>query len=95
MAKDDDGSTGMNVLKGALMALGGLAAIGFVLVLAKPLLLVAVLFGAGYFGYKMFGKQKALEGGRDRKALSSADFDRRMRELDQIDRQLDSEIRKR
>ena len=29
------------------------------------------------------------------KALSSADFDRRMRELDAIDRQLDSEIRKR
>ncbi len=95
MAKDDDGGAGMNVLKGALMVLGGLAALGFVLVVAKPLLLVAVLFGAGYFGYKMFGKQKALEGGRDRKALSSSDFDRRMRELDAIDRQLDSEIRKR
>ena len=95
MAKDDDGSTGMTVLKGALMVLGALAAVGFVLAVAKPLLLVAVLFGAGYLGYRMFGKSKALEGGKERKALSSSDFDRRMRELDAIDRQLDSEIRKR
>ena len=95
MAKDDDGATGTNVLKGALMVLGALAAVGFVLAVAKPLLLVAVLFGAGYLGYRMFGKTKALEGGKDRKALSSSDFDRRMRELDAIDRQLDSEIRKR
>jgi hypothetical protein len=95
MARDDDGATGTTVLKGALMVLGALAAVGLVLVVAKPLLLIGVLFGAGYLGYRMFGKQKALEGGRERKALSSADFDRRMRELDAIDRQLDSEIRKR
>lgn len=95
MATDENGVTGMSVLKGALLVLGGLAAAGFVLAIAKPLLLIAVLFGAGFLGYRMFGKNKALEGGKERKALSSSDFDRRMRELDAIDRQLDSEIRKR
>lgn len=95
MANDDEGGGGTAVLKGVLMVLGALVAVSLAVAVAKPLLFVAVLFGAGFLGYRMFGKAKALEGGKDRKMLSSSDFDRRMRELDAIDRQLDSEIRKR
>ncbi len=37
---------------------------------------------------------RQLQAGKDRKALSSSDFDRRMRELEAADRELDAEIRK-
>lgn len=96
---NDDGGEGVSVLKGALLALGALAAIGLGLALVKaviPALFVfALVGGAGYLGYRAFGKTKELQASRDTKALSSADFDRRMRELDALDRQLDAEIRKR
>ena len=101
MAKNDDGQ-GMAVAKGALLALGALAAVGIglsVIGLIGPLLkltmIVGVIAGAGYLGYRAFGKTKELQASKERKALSSADFDRRMRELDALDRQLDQEIRKR
>lgn len=98
MAKDDDGQ-GVSVLKGALLALGALAAVGLGLTAFKliigPLFLIAVIGGAGYLGYRAFGKTKELQASRETKALSSSDFDRRMRELDALDRQLDAEIRKR
>jgi uncharacterized membrane protein YebE (DUF533 family) len=97
MAKDDD--HGLSVAKGVLIALGALAAVGIGLAVLKtlivPLVVLAVIGGAGYFGYRAFGKTKELQSSRERKALSSSDFDRRMRELDAIDRQLDAEIRKR
>lgn len=101
MSKDDDGQ-GLAVAKGALLALGGLAAIGIGLALLpavfgllKLAMIVGVIAGAGFLGYRAFGKTKELQAGKERKALSSSDFDRRMRELDQIDRQLDNEIRRR
>lgn len=98
MAKDDEGQ-GLSVVKGALLALGALMAVGIGLAVIKslfvPLIVLAMVGGAGYFGYRAFGKTKALQAGRDAKALSSSDFDKRMRELDAMDRQLDAEIRKR
>ena len=101
MAKNDDGQ-GLAVAKGALLALGALAAVGIGLSLIpavwglfKLTMIIGVIAGAGYLGFRAFGKTKELQAGKDRKALSSADFDRRMRELDQLDRQLDAEIRKR
>jgi hypothetical protein len=101
MAKNDDGQ-GLAVAKGALLALGALAAVGIGLSLIpavwglfKLTMIIGVIAGAGYLGFRAFGKTKELQAGKDRKALSSADFDRRMRELDQLDRQLDNEIRKR
>jgi uncharacterized membrane protein YebE (DUF533 family) len=98
MAKDDEGH-GVSVLKGALLALGALAAVGLGLTLVKavfaPLFLIALIGGAGYIGYRAFGKTKELQASRETKALSSSDFDKRMRELDALDRQLDAEIRKR
>jgi uncharacterized membrane protein YebE (DUF533 family) len=97
MAKDDD--QGMSIAKGALMALGALAAVGIGLAVVKsllvPIVVLAVIGGAGYLGYRAFGKQKELQSSRDQKALSSSDFDRRMRELDALDRQLDAEIKRR
>ncbi len=98
MAKDDDGH-GISVLKGALLALGALVAVGVGLAVIKavfmPLLVLGLVGGAGYFGYRVFGKTKELQAGRESKALSSSDFDKRMRELDAVDRQLDAEIRRR
>ncbi len=98
MAKEDEGH-GLSVVKGALLALGALMAVGIGLAVVKslffPLLFVVLVGGAGYLGYRAFGKTKALQAGRDAKALSSSDFDKRMGELDALDRQLDAEIRKR
>lgn len=98
MAKEDEGH-GLSVLKGALLALGALAAVGLGLSLVKalfiPVFVLTLIGGAGYLGYRAFGKSKELQAGRETKALSSSDFDKRMRELDALDRQLDAEIRKR
>ena len=97
MAKDEDsGGTGA-LIKGGLIVLGGLAAIGLVISVLKPLLILGVLGGAGYLGYRlMAGKDtKAVEGNtRPTKALpADNDFDRRMRELEAMERKLDQQIR--
>ena len=85
------------LIKLGLIGLGGLAAIGLVVAMLKPLLIIGVLAGVGYVGYRLYsGSNRALEGGKDQKALGpSDDFERRMRELDAADRKLDAEIRKR
>ena len=83
---------------------GALAVVGAVIVvfgiaflpLAKVAMLALMGAGAGYFGYRALAKSKMLGGGKAPKALNSAgDFDRKMRELDEMDRRLDAEIRKR
>jgi len=94
----DDGTSRWPLIKGGLLLLGGLSAAALVLVLLKPLLLLGVLVGAGYVSYRLFsaGDSKAIEG-KQQKALapgSTADFDRRMRELDAEEKRLDAEIRK-
>lgn len=78
--------------------------IGFALL--SRALFFGVLAGAGYLGYRMVtggGRQKAI-GGRSRRALpagrgrnsgSGDDFDRKMRELEAIEKRLDAEIGKR
>jgi hypothetical protein len=82
------------------MGLGGLVALGIVISVLKPLIVVGVVGGAGYLGYRLMKKKKALPpGGRagGRKALSAGsgdDFERRMRELEEVERRLDTEIGK-
>lgn len=79
--------------------------------LAKSAVFLAALAGAGYLGYRMIasggrgerralrgrrGSQKALGTGRRSHRVSSGDdFDRKMRELDAIEKRLDAEIGKR
>lgn len=69
-------------------------------------LFVGALAGAGYIGYKLVaggGERKAVGGGRERRALGPGgkrrrdgdDFERKMRELEAIERRLDAEIGKR
>jgi hypothetical protein len=83
VANDDDGSAGLTVVKGVLLTLGALMAGALLLKIAFPLAMLGLAAAAGYFGFKVLSKTKALEGGKDRKQLmSSADFDRKMRELD-------------
>jgi hypothetical protein len=93
----DQGSSnaGWAIAKGVLLTLGGLVAIGMVVSMLKPLLILGVLAGVGWFGYRLATSNKALGPGEDRKAITGAgDYDRRMAELDALDRKLDAEIRK-
>jgi hypothetical protein len=70
-------------------------------------LFLGALAGAAYVGYRMVaggGERKSIEGGRSRRALGPGrsrrggggdDFERKMRELEAIERRLDAEIGKR
>lgn len=93
---DDKGSAAWPLLRLGLIGLGGLVAIGIVAAVLKPLIILGVIAGAGYVGYRLFmGSDKAIEGPKERKALGAdADFERKMRELDAMDRKLDEQIRK-
>lgn len=98
---------GVLLTLGAIVALNMALWVGFVLV--KNLVFFGLLGGAGYLGYRMIagGGRKAIGGGRSQRALgagrgprgrggsSSDDFDRKMRELDAIEKRLDAEIGKR
>jgi hypothetical protein len=93
---EDQGSIAWPTLKLGLIGLGGLVAVGIMVAVLKPLLILGVIAGAGYVGYRLFmGSDKALEGSKERKALKpDDDFERKMRELDAMDKKLDAEIRK-
>lgn len=98
MASDDESGIAWPIIKVGLLVLGGLAAVGLVMAMLKPLLIVGVLGGAGYIGYRLSRGAKALEG-KEHKALPGArssddDFERRMRELDALDKKLDAKIHK-
>ena len=80
--------------------------LGFGLVILKNAIFFGVLAGAGYLGYRMIagGSRKAISGGRSRRALPAGrgrssgggdDFERKMRELEAIEKRLDAEIGKR
>lgn len=93
--KDDAGNPALSIAKGTLMVLGGLVALGIVVSVLKPLIVVGAAAGVGYLGYRMLTRSKALSGGRDRKALpAGGDYDRRMRELEEIEKRLDAEIKR-
>jgi hypothetical protein len=95
MAKDESSGIGAGgLVKGGLLVLGGLAALGIAISLLKPLLILGVLGGAGYIGYRLITKQKALEGKKQGALPASSDYERRMRELDDAERKLDAEIRR-
>lgn len=81
--------------------------VGFAI--AKSVFFLAALAGAGYVGYRMIagggGERKAIRGRRGQKALGPGrsrgssrgggdDFDRKMRELEAIEKRLDAEIGK-
>jgi hypothetical protein len=98
---------GVLLTLGAFMALSIAFSVGIFLV--KNVLFFGLLGGAGYLGYRMIagGRRKQLGGGRSHRALgtgrhrgggggsSSDDFERKMRELDAIEKRLDAEIGKR
>ena len=108
---DDHNGSGQagTVLKTVLMTLGALVAFVLVLGVVKSVLFYGLLAGAGYLGYRAIagggGNRKQVTGGRSQRALgsgrsrssgnSSDDFDRKMRELDAIEKRLDAEIGKR
>ncbi len=105
---NDSGHTGA-VIKGVLLTLGALMALSITfslgIFLLKNVIFFGLLGGAGYLGYRMIaggGGKKAISGGRSQRALgsgrnrgSSDDFERKMRELDAIEKRLDAEIGKR
>lgn len=93
---EEQGSVAWPIIKLGLIGLGGLVAVGILVSVLKPLLILGVIAGAGYVGYRLFmGSDKAIEGGKERKALTAdEDFERKMRDLDAMDKKLDAEIRK-
>lgn len=81
---------------------------GIVFAVIGKVIFLGALAGAGYLGYRLVaggGERKQLEGGRSRGALGPGrgrrgggggdDFERKMRELEAIERRLDAEIGKR
>jgi len=97
---------GVLLTLGAIFALNIAFWVGLVLI--KNVLFFGLLGGAGYLGYRMIagGGRKQIGGGRSQRALgtgrhrggggsSSDDFERKMRELDAIEKRLDAEIGKR
>ena len=108
---DDRPSVASRFAKGSLLVLGGLFALviatkllfGLFFAVLGPVMFVGALAGAGYLGYRLVaggGKRKAIEGRRGSRALGPGrrkgdDFERKMRELDAIERRLDAEISKR
>lgn len=108
---DERPSVASRFAKGSLLVLGGLFALmiatklifGLFFAVLGPAMFFGALAGAGYIGYKLVaggGQRKAVEGGRSARALGPGkrrgdDFERKMRELEAIERRLDAEISKR
>ena len=93
--EEGESNTGLAILKGVIFTIGTVGAVVITLALLKPLFVLGVLGVAGYLGYRMVSnKTKALPESRQRSLGKSDDFERRMRELDALDRRLDAEIDK-
>jgi hypothetical protein len=93
--KDDSSGKTTAVVKGVLLGFGALVALGLALSLLKYVILVGVLGAAGYFGYRAIRGRAALGEGKSsatRQLADGSDFDRKMRELEAIERRLDREI---
>lgn len=92
---DNKGRGSGTLVKGALMVGGGIVALMIALAILKPLIILGLLGGAGYLGYRFLSRDKALQAGDEttKKELRSGDdFERKMRELEAIERRLDREI---
>lgn len=100
MKRSTSGSSGSGgtstLVKGILLGLGGFAAFGIALWLLKYVIVIGVLGGAGYLGYRMVAKNKALgsDESKSHQQLTSGDddFEKKMRDLEAIERRLDREI---
>ncbi len=92
----NDGGSTSTLLKGVLLGLGGLTLFAITLAMLKYVIFFGVLGGAGYLGYRLLTKDKALQSAepKPRGKLSSGgdDFEQKMRELEAIERRLDREI---
>jgi len=84
------------LVKGILLGLGGLTAFAIALWMLKYVIFIGVLGGAGYLGYRLLTRDKALGAGesqsRGRLTSGGDDFDKKMRDLEAIERRLDREI---
>lgn len=90
--KDAPGKGGGTIVKGVLFGLGAIAIIGIALSLFKLALLALVVGGVGYAGLKLLGGSgKQLPSGEQPRQLSS-EIDRRMDELNKLDKKLDEQI---
>ncbi len=103
----DDREDESSIPRGLLLVAGGLVAIGagfFVLnyvfallfMLFKATVAIGMLGAGAYIGYKVLTRDRALTEGssaRRSKALPPADdFERKMRELERMEKALDAEI---
>lgn len=92
----NNGSGGVTLFKGVILGLGGIAALAIALMMMKFVIVAGILGGAGYLGYRILTKNKALGAGerptRGKLSAGDTDFDRKMRELEAIERRLDREI---
>ncbi len=97
MSEEDTTKTG-GLIKGGLIVVGGVVVLGLALNLFKTVLFLGVAAGGGYLCYRLLtGKKRAkgLGSADAPRALpdrSEDDFERRMRELDALERKLDAEI---
>src|SRR5690606_25951642 len=92
--KGGGGGSG-TLVKGALLVGGGVLTVVIALYLLKWLVIVGLLGGAGYLGYRFLTRDKALTSGDaapEKELRSGDDFERKMRELEAIERRLDREI---
>ncbi|MCB9566366.1 MAG: hypothetical protein H6710_03975 [Myxococcales bacterium] len=100
MRRSDGGNGGpggsSTLIKGILLGLGGLTALGIALMMMKYVIVIGILGGAAFLGYRVLTTNKALASGeapaRKRLVAGESDFDRKMRELEAIERRLDREI---
>lgn len=104
--RDNDKDDEVTLPKGLVLVAGGLFAIGagffvfnyvfaLLFMLFKATVALGMIAGGGYLGYKLLTRDRALGEGESsrRKALPPADdFERKMRELEAMEKALDAEI---
>lgn len=98
-----------NQNKGVMLVLGGIVALGagffvfsyvfaLLFLIFKATLALGMIGGGLYLGYKVLNRPAALPGHDERspRALSAGDdYERKMRELDRMEKALDAEISRR
>ncbi len=90
--KDSEGKAGGGsvVVKGVLIGLGAIAVLSIAMSLFKLALVALVVGGVGYAGLRLLGGKELPKGEAPRQL--SSEIDRRMSELDKLDKKLDEQI---